>query len=144
MISFLEADMYISFLTYVVIYSWWNHTVLPKVYLNVSLFKGLFIWSRVVPGRRVTLSPALSFTERLYEKVIPVDRAKTWPYRFKRLARVILKYLLWRPFLKSGTLKHRRRPFWTNLPPTSMLFWAIAAFAHAPYMSTCPWEARQK
>ncbi|KAL9980702.1 hypothetical protein ACROYT_G009329, partial [Oculina patagonica] len=57
---------------------------------------GLFIWRRVVPGRRVTLSPALSFTERLYEKVVPVDRAKTWPSRFKRLARVILKYLLGR------------------------------------------------
>ncbi len=41
------------------------------------------------------------------KKVVPVHRAKTWPCRFKRLARVILKYLnIWRPFLKSGTPKN--------------------------------------
>ncbi len=63
--------------------------------------KGLFIWRRVVPGRRATLSPELSFTERLYEKFVPVDRAKTWPSRFKRLARVALKHLLCLPFLNK-------------------------------------------
>ncbi len=62
--------------------------------------QGLFIWSRVVPGRRVTLDPALSLTERLYEKVGLFHRAKTWPCRFKRLARVILKYLLRAAFSK--------------------------------------------
>ena len=31
-----------------------------------------------VPCRRVTLLPEPSFTVRLYEKVVPADRAKTW------------------------------------------------------------------
>ncbi len=47
--------------------------------------------------------------------VVPVDRAKTWPSRFKRLARVVLKHLLCPPFLKSGTLKHRPRPFFRQI-----------------------------
>ncbi len=46
-----------------------------------------------------------------------------------------MKYLLWQPFIKSEKLKHRQRPFWTSLPPTSMLSWPIPAFAHASYVS---------
>ncbi len=71
----------------------------------------LFIWKRAVPGRRVTLSPGPSFAKRLDEKNYFVERDKTWPSRFKRLARVVVKLLLWLLFLKSGTLDRRPRPF---------------------------------
>ncbi len=86
----------------------------PEDLSQEKISQVVFIWSRVVPGRRVTLSPELSqFHERIYEKTCPYP--KTWPSRFERLARVIFKYLLWLPFLISGTLKHRRRLFWSIL-----------------------------
>ena len=56
--------------------------------------QGLFTWREVVPGRRVTLSPEPSFTERLYEKVVPVDRAKTWPSRVRACSICLDLYLV--------------------------------------------------
>ncbi len=84
---------------------------------------------------RVTLSPEPYFAERLYEKVVPVDRAKPWPSRFKRLARVVFKQLLWPPFLKSGTLKHRPRPFFGQIY-RQLRFQCICNFVLALY-SVC-------
>ena len=51
--------------------------VLTTLFLlrSKAIYKGLFTWRKVVPGRRVTLAPEPSFTERLYEKVVPADRA---------------------------------------------------------------------
>ncbi len=78
--------------------------------------KGLFIWRRVVLGRRISLSPEPSFAERLYEKSCPCWPSQNLALSVKRLASVVLKHLLWLPFLKSaGTLKHRPRPFFGQI-----------------------------
>ena len=39
---------------------------------------GPIYWRKVAPGGRVTLPPEPSFTERIYEKIVPANRAKTW------------------------------------------------------------------
>ncbi len=73
-----------------------------------------------------------SFAVRLDEKVVPVDRAKTRPSRFKRLAIVVLNHLLWLLFLKSGTLNRRQRPFF-GLIYRRLRFQFIFSFVFADF-----------
>lgn len=53
--------------------------------------KGLLTWRKVVHDRRTSRSPEPSFTERLInlseKSSLSADRAKTWPSRFRGMAK---------------------------------------------------------
>lgn len=85
------------------------HTCSAEINGLLYAFLGLFIWRKVVFGRRVALSPEPSFTERLYEKSCPCQPSQNLTIPVSRM-------LYMSQIVPDGRVKHRH-PKKVSSPP---------------------------
>ena len=111
-----------------------GHTQTQKVEAHF-LTRGLTLGVKGLHGEKLPLS----FTERLYEKVVPADRAKSWLSQF-RISRDWERHPIWR--YKEDWLSDLstvKLNFNFKFSAILLLIWPVIGFAHALYVPTCPW-----